>query len=145
MRRALGQALRIGVSGSAVSLLRTSRWRGEPLTLLAEHAFEPSSVHPHDAIAHALRALLDERGLSGWPVSIVLADELVRMWQVTPPQGATRLADIEAAAALRFQSLYGESPGAWKLMADWDVHHAFFAAAVPRTLLAMLEQVASEH
>jgi len=145
MRRALGQALRIGVSAQAVSLLRTSRWRGEPVTVLAEHAFAPSADHLFDAIAQALRALLGELELGGWPVSFVLADDLVRLWQVTPPAGATRMADLEAAAGLRFHALYGETPSAWQVSADWDAQRPFFAAAMPRALLAGLALVAQEY
>jgi len=148
MRRAIGQSLRIGVAGHAVSLLRVSRWRGRGVdgafTVLAEHAFAPSAAHPFDAIANALRALLGEQDVGGWPVAIVLADELTRMWRVTPPPGATRLDDMEAAAGLRFQSLYGEAPSAWKIAADWNATEPFFAAAMPRALLAMLELVATE-
>ena len=148
MRRAFGQSLRLGVSGHAVSLLRVSRWRGEPVTLLAEHAFSPADEPLFDCIGRALREMfseMDKQALAGWPVSIVLADELTRLWQVTPPQGATRLSDIEAAAALHFQSLYGETPSAWRVTAEWDARQPFFAAAVPRALLAMLESVAADH
>ena len=144
MRRAIGQSLRIGVAGHAVSLARVSRWRGEPFAVLAEHAFAPSAAHPFDAIANALRALLGEQDVAGWPAGIVLADELTRMWRVTPPPGATRLDDMEAAAGLRFQSLYGEAPSAWKIAADWNATEPFFAAAMPRALLAVLELVAQE-
>lgn len=151
MRRALGQSLRLGVSGHAVSLLRVSRWRiggsKQPVTVLAEHAFSPADEPLFDCIGRALREMfseLDTQALAGWPVSIVLADELTRLWQVTPPQGATRLSDIEAAAALRFQSLYGETPSAWRVMAEWDARQPFFAAAVPRALLAVLESVAAD-
>ncbi|USX25491.1 hypothetical protein NHH73_23360 [Oxalobacteraceae bacterium OTU3CINTB1] len=144
MLRAVGQSLRIGVAGHAVSLVRVSRWRGERFTVLAEHAFAPSAAHPFDAIANALRALLGEQDVGGWPASIVLAEELTRMWRVTPPPGATRLDDMEAAAGLRFQSLYGEAPSAWKIAADWNTTEPFFAAAMPRALLAVLELVATE-
>ncbi|MES2159803.1 MAG: hypothetical protein V4476_01495 [Pseudomonadota bacterium] len=148
MRRAIGQSLRIGVSGFAVSLLRTSRWRGEPVTVLAEHAFAPSGEHLFDVIANALRALLGEqlgdKSVAGWPVSIVLADDLTRLWRVTPPPAAARLADIEAAAGFRFQALYGEAPAAWQISGDWSATQPFFAAAVPRALLAVLRLVAQE-
>lgn len=148
MRRAIGQSLRIGVAGHAVSLLRVSRWRGRggngAVTVLAEHAFAPSSTHPVDAIANALRALLGEQDLGGWPVGIVLADELTRIWRVTPPPGATKRDDLEAAAGLRFQSLYGEAPAAWQIAADWNAGEPFFAAAMPRALLAILDVVARE-
>jgi hypothetical protein len=144
MRRSFGQSLRIGVSGAGVSLLRASRWTGEPVTVLAEQAIAPSGEHPFDAIANALRALLGEQEVGGWPTSIVLADDLARMWRVTPPPGAARLADIEAAAGFRFQSLYGEAATAWQISADWSATKPFFAAAVPRALLAVLRLVAQE-
>jgi hypothetical protein len=148
MPRVIGQSLRIGVSATGVSLLRVSRWIGEPVTVLAEQAIAPSGEHPFDAIANALRALLGEHAAAGtlgnWPVCIVLADDLARMWRVTPPPGAARLADIEAAAAFRFQSLYGEPPAAWQITADWHATRPFFAAAVPRALLAALRLVAQD-
>ena len=45
---------------------------------------------------------------------------------------------MEAAAGLRFQSLYGEAPSAWKISADWNATEPFFAAAMSRALLACL-------
>ena len=66
---------------------------------------------------------------------------LARLWQVDLPQGAARLADIEAAAALRFQSLYGDAPGLWHSSSAWDARAPFFCA-VPRALLAQLTRVA---
>ncbi len=142
MRRSPGQALQLGVSGGAVSLLRTSRWQRDRVDVLAE---QPVASAGHDVLGQALRALLQGRDVGGWPVCIVLADELCRLWQVTPPPQAARLADIEAAAALRFHALYGESPAAWQLTADWHAKNPFFAAAVPRALLALLDQVTQEH
>ncbi|MES2260831.1 MAG: hypothetical protein V4724_20115 [Pseudomonadota bacterium] len=145
MRRGMGQALRIGVSASALGLLRTSRWRSPAVTPLAEQAVTEQDGPLQHAIGLALRELLAGQDVAGWPVTFVLADELTRLWQVTPPQQAARLADIEAAAALRFQHLYGESTAAWQLSAGWDARAPFFAAAVPRALLAVLEQGAAEH
>ena len=140
----LGQSLRIGIAPHAVGLLRVSRWRGAPVTVLAEHTIAASSAHPFDAIANALRTLLNEQGVERWPAAFVLADELARLWRVTQPQGATRLDDLQAAAGLRFQSLYGEPPAAWQIGADWSAVQPFFAAAVPRALLASLTLVAEE-
>ena len=73
---------------------------------------------------------------------MVLDDALARLWQVAVPQGAARLADIEAAAALRFQSLYGDAPGLWHSSSAWDAR-APFCCAVPRALLAQLTRVAA--
>ncbi|MTV41568.1 hypothetical protein [Duganella radicis] len=154
MRRAIGQFLRIDVSPRGVSVQRASRWQGLPgfgaagrggvPDVLAAQTIAPSADHPFDAIANALRAVLGELDVQGWPVSFVLADELTRMWRVTPPAGAARMADLEAAAGLRFQSLYGEPPSAWQLSADWNAAQPFFAAAMPRALLAELQVVAQD-
>ncbi|NHZ61771.1 hypothetical protein [Massilia genomosp. 1] len=139
MRRRFGQSLRVGIAPGAVALLKTSRFGGSAPDLVAELAFDGGS-HP-ESIAGALRLLLEGAGSANWPVSIVLADELVRIWQVTPPAGAARLADLEAAAALRFQTLFGEPTGAWQLAAGWDAAQPFLVAALPRHLLALIEQV----
>lgn len=142
MRRRLGQALRIGVSGHGLALLKTSRWRGERVALLGEQGVDGGAP---EATAQALRRLLGQAGCANWPVSIVLADELVRMWHVTPPRAAARLSDLEAAAALRFQTLYGEPADDWKVVASWDAGRPFLAVAVRRALLAVLEQGARAH
>jgi hypothetical protein len=146
-RRFPGQALRIAVSRHAIGVARTSRWSGAALPL-AYQRFSPedaSAYHDHQALGIALRGVLAGLNVQGWPVHFVLADELVRMWQVTPPAQSSRLADIEAAAALRFFALYGEAAAGWHLSGDWDTRAPFFAAAIPRPLLAMLQQVAQEH
>ena len=148
LNRLPGQSLRIGVSGFAVSLLKVSRWFGPRAELLAEQPFSPEGVgvhHAHHAIGLALRELLAGQEVQGWPAGFVLADDLARMWPVTPPAQAARLADLEAAAALRFHNLYGEPAGGWKIVADWDTRQPFFAAAMPQPLLATLELAAADH
>ena len=134
MRRRPGQALRIGVAADTLTLVRTARWWGEPATVLAEQHVGAGPA----ALAGALAALLDGQGVRGWPVSFVVADDLARLWEVTPPPASARLADLQAAAALRFATLFGESPSAWQLDAAWDAVHGFVAAALPRGLLALL-------
>jgi hypothetical protein len=141
MRKRFGQALRIGVSRQAVALLKTSRWQGAALEVVAEQNVGSGSV---EAIGAAVRELLADAGCAGFTASVVLADDLARLWQVTPPQEAARLADLEAAAALRFQGLYGEPAAAWVMSAGWDADRPFLAAAMPRQLLAVLQQAAAE-
>ena len=150
MRRGLGklrvgQGLRLGVASGSVSLWRTSRWRAPAWTLLAELAYVPQNGLHGDfaAMGRALEQLLPEGEYAGWPLSVVLDDALARLWQVDLPQGATRLADIEAAAALRFQSLYGDAPGLWQSGAAWTPRTPFFCA-VPRALLAQISRVAAQ-
>lgn len=145
MRRRFGKALRLGVARGGMALVQTSRWGGAPAALLAEHALAPGALDSADGVHAALAAVLDGAGRAGWPVSIVLADDLVRLWQVTPPANTTRLADLEAAAALRFQLLYGEPAADWMLSAAWDPVRPFMAAALPRALLGALGQGAGVH
>jgi hypothetical protein len=63
---------------------------------------------------------------------------------VSPPEGSARMADLEGAAALRFQSLYGAAPVGWRINADWSVKRPFLAAGLPSALLALLEEIALE-
>lgn len=139
MRKRFGQSLRLGVSAFDVALVKVGRWGNARAEIVAEVALGGTGA---DAIAAAVRQLLSDAGSAGWPVSIVLADELTRMWQVTPPQNAARMADLEAAAGLRFQSLFGESASQWSVSAGWSTSAPFLAAAMPRPLLALLEQAA---
>lgn len=143
MRRRFGQALRIGVSSAGIALVKTSRWGGVRAAVVAEHAFAQGA--DAQQVADGLRALLGDGSWSRWPARVVVADELARTWQVSPPSGTARMADLEAAAALRFQLLYGEPAAGWQLAGSWDPFRAFTAAALPRALHDAIAQVAAEH
>jgi hypothetical protein len=136
-----GQALRLGLAPDGLALVKTSRWRRGQVEVLAERPLAPGD---DAALAQALAGLSSDFRIAGWPVTVVLSDELARMWQVTPPPAASRPADLEAAAALRFQSLFGASSAQWKIAADWDAVYPFLAAAVPQALLDRLRQAALE-
>lgn len=141
MRKPFGQVLRLGIGPAAVSLLAAPRRGGGNATVLAE---QPVAGPGSEPLGQALRALVAGQDVAGAQVAVVLADELCRLWQVAPPPGAARLPDIEAAAALRFHALYGEGPAAWHLTADWHSTEPFFAAAIPRALLALVTAVAAD-
>jgi hypothetical protein len=137
-----GRALRLGVAPDGLALVRTSAWRHERALLLGQvRAGGPDPA----SIGVALSMLLAEHEVGGLALSVVLSDDLVRLWQVTPPEGATRMADLEGAAALRFQALFGTAPAGWRIGADWDTAHPFLAAAVPQALLDQLAQAAATH
>lgn len=133
------QSLRIDITPQAVRLLRVRRFGQAAPELLAEQALDGA------ALPAALDALLSGQGAGGMAACVVLADELVRLWHVTPPVQAARLADLEAAAALRFHTLYGETPAAWHVSADWNASTPFMAAAIPRALQAAIEAAAQRH
>lgn len=139
-KRWLGHSLRIGIAPDGLALARTSIWPHERALLLGK--VNAGGADPA-AIGVALAMLLGEHDVAGWPVTVVLSDDLVRLWQVTPPAGATRVADLEAAAALRYQALFGTATAGWKLSADWNATQPFLAAALPEALLAQLTAAAA--
>lgn len=141
MRKRFGQALRIGLAPDAAALVQASRWQRGRAAVLAEHRFAGDEA----GAAEQLRRLFDDAKPAGWPVTVVLSDELARIWQVTPPAAASRMGDLQAAAALRFQSLFAAPASQWKISADWDATKPFLAAAMPAALLAQLQQAALEH
>jgi hypothetical protein len=144
MRKGFGQSLRIGVAPHALALVVTSRFgKGAP-QVISELALGGAGQSGFDAIGAAMRQLLQDAGCAKWSATLVLADELARIWQVAPPAGAARLADLEGAAAVRFQSLYGEPASSWKLAGGWDTAKPFIACALPRQLLAVLGAAAAE-
>ena len=142
MRRRFGQALRLGVAADALALVETGRWQAP--RVLAEQALGDGVVSGA-GLGAALGALLDLAGCAGRPLTIVLADELVRLWQVTPPQGGQGIDDLCGAASLRFQTLFGESPAAWHMSADWDARRPYMAAAVRLAMRAQLETACAAH
>lgn len=137
------QPLRIGVAADGLALVQASRGFQRKLGLLAEARFDPAEGAA--ALGNGLRRLLSGAPAAGRSVTVVLADELARIWQVAPPQGASRMADLEAGAALRFQALFGTPAAGWQISADWDADRPFLAAALPAPLLATLGQSAAEH
>ena len=142
------QSLRIEVTPQALRLLRVRRWGSAAPELLAEQALAAASAGTAgvaEALPGALGGLLAGQEANGMAASFVLSDELVRLWQVTPPVQAARLADLEGAAALRFHTLYGEAPAAWHVSADWNAAAPFMAAAIPRQLKSAIESSAAQH
>lgn len=142
MPRLPGQSLRLGLGHDSLALVRVGRVFGRGATVLAEARL--ADAGDPQALRQGLRALLAEAQVAGWPLSVVLADELVRMWQVAPPPNAARPADLEAAASMRYQALFGTPPGGWKIAADWQATRPFLAAALPLMLIEGLEEAARE-
>lgn len=137
-----GKSLRLGLGVDAIALVEARRWRRAPVEVLAEASLGSSGL---DHLALALRAMLSDAGVAGRSLTVIVSDELARLWQVAPPEGSARMADLEGAAALRFQALYGAAPVGWRIGADWSVKRPFLAAGLPSALVALIEQVAAEH
>ncbi|WP_332847857.1 hypothetical protein [Massilia sp. S19_KUP03_FR1] len=136
-----GKSLRLGLGTDAIALVDAQRWRRAPVDVLAEASLGASGL---DHLAVALRAMLQDADVAGRALTVIVSDELARLWQVSPPDGSARMADLEGAAALRFQALYGAAPVGWRIGADWSVKRPFLAAGLPAALLALLEEIAAE-
>ncbi len=143
MLERFSHTLHLGVARDTLTLMRRKRWGGAT-ELIAELALAPGTLDTPGLFTPALRGLLGAGAWRGHALTVVLADELVRLWRVTPPLHASRLADLEAAAMLRYQSLYGESCDLSNVCADWDVRAPFWAAAAAPALLPALLEVARE-
>jgi hypothetical protein len=142
MRKWFGPSLRLGIAPDGLALVRTSFWPHERAQLLGQARFKENNI---DAVLREAGRMLADHEREAWSLRVVLSDELVRLWQVAPPPGATRMADLEAACALRYRALFGASPAGWQIRADWNATRPFLAAAVPQALLAQLQQAASSH
>ncbi|MEO8387802.1 MAG: hypothetical protein ABI546_05315 [Polaromonas sp.] len=141
----LPKRLHIGVSPAGITLLRTRKGFTSEAVVLADAALPQGSTASPDTVAEQLRTLLAQTNCRGLVTTIVLADPLVRVFMVTPPRNPTRLQDCQAAAAMRFQTLYDTPLADWHLSADWNANQPFVACAVPRSLLDSLKQASGEH
>jgi hypothetical protein len=76
------------------------------------------------------------------PLHLDFPDSWARTWVTTPPDGARTLADLRAAALLRFERSYGEplAPHTWCWQAEWHSRRAFLCCALPAPVRDALSQ-----
>jgi hypothetical protein len=106
----------------------------------AHRTLDKADLLEADKLGVLLGAALDEVDGRGLPVHATFGDDLARYFIVTPPSNSARVQDLRAAASVRFQSLYGDTVSSWHLQADWRAVEPFLACAVPRRVMAALEQ-----
>lgn len=99
--------------------------------------------HEVGLLGSALATALEQNGCQRMKTDMVLADGWARYFMVAPPKNVSSMADCQAAAAMRFHQLYGESPLDWQIDAQWDTDNAFLACALPNNLLLGLQQACS--
>src|SRR5450830_535981 len=78
-------SLRLGVAADAIALV-ASRRGGREQSLLAELPLDAAHAYPV-ALAAGLKTLFEGAAQlqARSPLTVVLADEVCRLWQVTPP------------------------------------------------------------
>lgn len=143
-------SLRIGLSLTGVTALRVGQWRKPRVHLLKDMQFASEAKSQAQLQERLVVALADlqEGGkarVRARAAHVVLADEWVRYFTVTPPGNVGRLADLQDVAALRFQDLYELSPADWHIQAAWSATRPFLACAMPLWLRATLEHAAASH
>ena len=135
--------LLLAIAPDSIAILQCSGWHrpSRRQRLLAQWRASAEQLPSAEQLAQQLQAMLNNLSAET-PLPrachIVLSDQWARYFLVTPAQNSQRLADCEAAAQMRFQALYGDSPQAWSLQAQWDAKQAFLACALPRSLLKPL-------
>jgi hypothetical protein len=144
MLKRLRQSLCIVVDAGSISLVLRQGWLRPTATLLSSKPWGLPG-RPGDGLSDVLNALLTDAGLRHLPTRVVLSDVLMRTWRVEPPRNASRMQDCEAATAMRFQTIFDESPDDWLLSCVPDASHAFMAWAVRRSLVNDLSQVLGNH
>lgn len=97
----------------------------------------------YEEMSASISAVLADVGCRGLPVHVLLADDLLRYFMVTPPSNAASMTDLRSAAEVRFEGLYGDSVASWHVMADWRSSDPFLACAAPRRLLDALRLAAA--
>jgi hypothetical protein len=120
----------VGISpGSVVVSATQGVWRRKS-QIVAGRTVAPDKLGVFQHLCDMLSSMVTEHGLQGSTASIVMSDALVRQWLVDPPSNVGSLDDLRAAAASRFQSLFGESPVQWDIRADLQSGRPFVAAAL---------------
>lgn len=129
---------RVALSRESVSVVRVGA-RRKAASVVAQRPLADWHTASSDALAAPIAAALEAAGGGGLPVHATIVDDLVRYFIVTPPGNSGRLQDLRAAAAVRFQVLYGEPASAWQLVADWHAAEPFLACAVSQRLQTALQ------
>jgi hypothetical protein len=145
MLNLFGDSLCIGVSKTGIALLQAGGRRRSNVAVLTDSPMPAPVNASFDQHALLLRDALTENPRPGLSTTIVLADEWIRFFMVTPPKNTVRMEDCRAAASMRFQALYGDNFMDWHIEADWNVQHSFLACAIPNTLLKALQEIATQY
>ncbi|MFD2273961.1 hypothetical protein ACFS07_31250 [Undibacterium arcticum] len=141
-----GKTLRIGVSRTSLTLLQSSGWLRRRDSVVSDLQLTTEETASSDQIAAHLDAMLTDGKCRDQAVTVILADDLVRYFMVTPPRNVKRLQDCRSAAAMRFSILVRRTRR--RLANGGRLGFAkaiFLSCALPHSLLSVLQQAADKH
>lgn len=79
--------------------------------------------------------------LPAGPLRVTLDDALVRHWVINTPEGTASLRELRSYAALRFETLFGDSASDWEMEGDWKASGPIVCQAVPKDLVRRLQEI----
>lgn len=135
-----GPTVHIGCSATGVAVLRRDRFGRSIGVPVERHLSQPLSLAElARELPIALAAAKCERAVA----TVVLADDWLRLFVVTPPSNCSHRRDCDAAIAMRFQALFGDDLAQWAVQADWQIDRPFLVAAMPLVLHQSLQTAAT--
>lgn len=139
MSRSRRKLFSLGLGADEMTLVDLATQR--PLTSLPLAAYVPGAA----SVAHAdwepsIAALVAQANLAdGADMQVTVSDAWSRYWMFVLPAGVTSLVELQALAAVRFETLFGTSTEGWKMMADWRSTGQVLVCALPEGLLEALQ------
>jgi hypothetical protein len=134
----------IGLSSQAFVLYQNARWWNNSTDLASQNLSAPLSSDSFDGQCEQIARLVHAKKCDGSAATLIVSDELIRMWMVEPPQNVESFDDLRASAAARFQAMFGEPLAQWHLEADWRVDGLFLASAMPKSLVVALQALSKK-
>lgn len=144
MLKPLRSMLEVFISSSRLRLICAYGFTSRRKPAVVTSTWDPEHFSV-DSLSVKLDKALSQIDFPGVRAKIVLADDMVRYFMVTPPSNTARLEDCKAAAQMRFQTLHGESAANWQLEADWNCFDPFLVCAVSKALLEAVQHVTSRY
>jgi hypothetical protein len=136
--------LTISLNSQAFVLHQYTKWWSKTSQLVIQNLAPATTVEGFQSHCEQMARVIHANNLTGCATTLVISDELVRQWVVEPPQNVESLDDLRAAVSARFQTLYGDSPAAWQIEADWKTDSPFLASAIPKNLAVALDGLAKK-
>ena len=143
MLDALTARMHIGLAPNCVAVVRAGGRLRRAIQDQGTHAWATASSLSALEVGEALRSLLANMRCRGLRAEVVLSDDLVRHWMVTPPVNARSVDACRLAAQARFVALYDEGTEGWRWEADWRVDRPFLASALPLEWIVMSPELVS--
>lgn len=134
-------SLVMGVSCTGVTLVLLEGWVVKRKHVLFEGSVSPDAIRtPSSELSNLIfQALADHSSLNGLYLRVVIADELLRYFMVTPPANALSWSDCESAALMRFESLYDTPSVNWTLRFCPHAYKPFLACALPAAFIQAIQ------